>query len=127
MSWDKFEKLVSTIRQKITNVVLYRLKDPRVGFITITKVELARDLKTCSVYYSVVGSNADRSKTSQALEDARGFIQAEVGKSLRTRTVPRIDFRYDDSMEKSDRIFRILRDIKGDEEGDEEEPSPGTP
>lgn len=127
MSWDKFEKLVSTVRQKITNVVLYRLKDPRVGFVTITKVELARDLKTCSVYYSVIGSSSDRSKTAKALEDARGFIQTEVGKSLRTRTVPRIDFRYDDSIEKSNRIFRILRDIKGDDEGDEDEPSPETP
>jgi len=127
MSWDKFEKLVSAVRQKVANVVLYRLKDPRIGFVTITKIDLARDLKTCTVFYSVLGSEADKAKTSKAFEDARGFIQAEVGKSMRTRTIPHFDFRYDDSMEKSERIFRILKDIREDDEGEEDKPSPETP
>jgi ribosome-binding factor A len=121
MSWDRFEKLVTAVRQKVANVILYRLKDPRVGFVTVTKIDLARDLKTCTVFYSVVGTEGDKSRTAKALEDARGFIQTEVGRSMRTRTVPHIDFRYDDSMEKSERINRILRDIRVDEDWDEEE------
>ena len=121
MSWDKFEKLVSSVRQKIANVIQYRLKDPRVGFVTVTKIDLARDLKTCTVFYSVVGSEGERTRTKKALEDARGYIQTEVGKSLRTRTVPHLEFRYDDSMEKSERINKILREIRVDEAWDEAE------
>jgi ribosome-binding factor A len=117
MSWDRFEKLVSQIKQRITNVILFRLKDPRVGFVTVTKVDLARDLKTCTVHYSVLGSEGDRAKTGKALEDARGFIQAEVGKTMRTRTVPRIVFRYDDTFEKTDRILKILKDIRPEDAG----------
>lgn len=121
MSWDKFEKLVSKVKQKISTIVLYKLKDPRVGFVTITKVELARDLKTCTVFYSVLGSQTDQSKTHSALQDARGFIQGEIGKTLSTRTIPRVEFRYDESMAKADRIFRILKEVKSefpDEEAD---------
>ena len=112
MSWDRFEKLVSQVKQRITNVILFRLKDPRVGFVTVTKVDLARDLKTCTVHYSVLGPEGDRAKTGKALDDARGFIQTEIGKTLRTRTVPRILFRYDDTFEKTDRILKILKDIE---------------
>jgi len=114
MTWDKFEKLVSLVQQKITTIILYRLKDPRIGFLTVTKVELSRDLKTCLVYYSVFGSEGDRSKTAQALKDARGHIQGEVGKTLRTRTVPRVQFRFDDTVEQAERIAKILNKIKSE-------------
>lgn len=112
MSWDKFEKLVSLVKQKVATIVLYRLKDPRVGFVTVTKIVLTRDLKRCTVHYSVVGTSGEKSRTAKALEDARGFIQKEVGKTLRTRVVPRVEFLYDESMEKTSHIEDILKNIK---------------
>ncbi|MFH2000696.1 MAG: 30S ribosome-binding factor RbfA, partial [Planctomycetota bacterium] len=88
MGWDKFEKLVELVKRRITQIVLYNMKDPRIGFMTITKIDLSRDLKECKVFYTVLGTDAERSKTSCALRDARGFIQREVGKTLRTRIIP---------------------------------------
>ncbi len=114
MSWDRFEKLVSLIKQRITTTVLYRLKDPRLGFVTITGIELSRDLKTCKVSYSVIGEKGDKAKTARALQDARGYIQKEVGKTLRTRIMPRVEFAYDDSMEKTERILRAIREARKD-------------
>ena len=70
--------------------MLYKLKDPRIGFVTITRVDLSRDLKLCKVFYTVYGPEADITKTTHALKDAQGYIQREVGKTLRTRTMPQI-------------------------------------
>ena len=124
MGWDRFEKLVALIKQRITTVILYRLKDPRLGFVTITGIELSRDLKTCKVSYSVVGEKGDQVKTARALHDASGFIQKEIGKTLRTRIVPRVEFAYDDSMEKTERILRAIKEARKDSielEGDNDD------
>ncbi len=122
MGWDRFEKLVTLIKQRITTIILYRLKDPRLGFVTITGIELSRDLKTCKVKYSVIGEKGDQAKTARALQDASGYIQKEVGKTLRTRIVPRMEFVYDDSMEKTERILRAIKEARKDSinlEGDD--------
>ncbi len=123
MNWDKFEKLVSLVREKLTTIILYRLKDPRIGFVTVTRVELSRDLKTCSVYYSVFGKEGEKSKTSHALEAAKGYIQSEIAKALRTKTVPQVRFIFDEGMDKADRVFRILKEIETEKEnnGDSDE------
>lgn len=121
MGWDKFEKLVSLVREKVTNIILYRMKDPRIGFVTVTKVDLSRDLKSLRVYFSVLGDKGDRTKAEQALQNSRGFIRSEVAKALRTRTVPEVDFTYDESGERAGRILGILSklDLAKDEPGEE--------
>jgi ribosome-binding factor A len=132
MAWNKFDKLVELVKRRITNVVLYKLKDPRLGFITITKVELTRDLKLCKVFYTVFGPKTDLTKTDCALRDARGFIQREVGKTLRTRTMPAMEFIIDPTMEKMERVQQILdvlkeEGLKTDEDPDEDEKIDGQP
>jgi len=112
MTWDKFEKLVELVKRRVTQVVLYRLKDPRLGFITITKVDLSRDLKTCKVFYTVLGAPGGETKTRFALKDASGFIQREVGKTLRTRTRPAIEFVVDPTAEKVQRVHEILDSLR---------------
>lgn len=122
MGWDKFEKLVELVKRRITNIVLYTLKDPRMGFITITKIDLSRDLKDCKVFYTVFGTDAEKSKTTHALKDARGFIQREVGKTLRTRTIPHLQFYEDGSFDKLNRVQEIFQVLE--EEKMENEPVP---
>ena len=132
MSWNKFDKLVSLVRERVTTVILYRMKDPRVGFVTVTKVELSRDLKILRVFYSVLGGRSERSRTAHALDDARGFVRTEVGRALHTRVVPEVQFHYDDSAERSARISSLLKDLvppagegdAGAEAGPRPEPGP---
>lgn len=123
MSWDRFEKLVELIKRRITNIVLYKLKDPRVGFVTITKVDLSRDLKLCRVFFTVMGPEADITKTTHALKAAQGFIQREVGKKLRTRTIPHLEFVEDEDAKKVERLQSLIDTLKA--ERGEEEPEEG--
>jgi len=133
MTWDKFEKLVELVKRRVTQVVLYKMKDPRLGFITITKVDLARDLKTCKVFYTVLGAPGGETKTQFALKDAAGFIQREVGKALRTRTRPSIEFVVDPTAEKVQRVHEILDSLRqetgapSDEAGSNPDDEAGAP
>jgi len=128
MGWDKFEKLVELIKRRVAQVVLFRLKDPRIGFVTITKIDLSRDMKTMKVYYTVYGPKPDITKTGCALQDAKGFIQREVAKTLRTRTMPSIQFLPDASMEKLERVEQILKNLREEEQREDGEDNPeGTP
>jgi len=111
MAWDKFEKLVELIRRRISAIVLHKLKDPRIGFITITKIDLSRDLKDCKVFYSVFGSPGEVTRTTHAINNARGFIQREVAKTLRTRVMPKIVFVPDESVVGVERVERLLDDL----------------
>ena len=124
MAWDKFEKLAELIKRRLTHVVLYKLKDPRIGFVTITKIELSRDMKLLKAFYTVYGSKADAVKTSCALQDAKGFIQREVAKTLRTKTMPSIRFQVDPTPEKVDRVHKILDALREEASGDDGEEVP---
>lgn len=122
MSWDKFEKLVELLKRRITQVVLYRLKDPRVGFVTITRIDLSRDLKACKVFYTVLGTPGERSRTAHALSDAEGFVQREVGRGLRTRTLPRIRFYPDEELAQVERVEALIAELEAERRAEEEPP-----
>jgi ribosome-binding factor A len=111
------QRLTEVIRQRAAHVILFELKDPRMGFVTITKVKLAPDLSTCVIYWSVIGTDGDRSKTLHALEHARLFIQRRVAEGLRTRSAPALSFEFDPSVEgaiKMGGLLKSLRDERGD-------------
>jgi ribosome-binding factor A len=108
----RHEKLSSLVHRRASEVILYELKDPRLGFVTVTRVKLSKDLRHATIFWSVVGADSDRSKTTHALEHARGFIQSEVASALSTRVTPTLDFEYDESVEGSVRVSRILDDLR---------------
>jgi len=108
MAGSKANRLAERIRERVANVVLFELNDPRIGFCTITRVKLAKDLSTCHVFYSVLGTEGDRSKVQHALDAATGFVQREVAKVLHTRVTPRLTFHFDESVEGSIRISALL-------------------
>jgi ribosome-binding factor A len=102
-------RLEARIKERVAHAVEFELSDPRSAFVTITRVELNRDLSHGRIFYSVLGSEADKSRVAHMLEDAAGFVQRKVGKVLNTRRVPRLDWQYDDSIEKMAEMDRLIR------------------
>ena len=107
-------KLAEMIRQRAAHVILYELKDPRMGFVTITRVKLTRDLSMATIYWSVIGGNSERSKTSHALDHAKLFVQRRVAEGLRTRIAPQVSFEYDESVEGTIRMGGLLKQLRQD-------------
>ncbi|MDP3025366.1 MAG: 30S ribosome-binding factor RbfA [candidate division Zixibacteria bacterium] len=99
------------IKREISEIVLLILKDPKLGFITITDVELTDDLRYAKVFYSVLGDEKERKESQQGLERAKGFIQREIGKRIRLKHIPRIIFRYDHTTEMAARIEQLLKQV----------------
>lgn len=92
-------RLEARIKERVAHCVEFELADPRSTFITITRVELTNDISQAKVYYSVLGDEADRNKTKRMLESAGGFIQRQVARILATRRTPKLEWRYDDTIE----------------------------
>jgi ribosome-binding factor A len=104
------ELILQTVSQAVLN-----LKDPEIGFVTITGGELTPDVSLVKIYYSVLGDPATRDTTAKALERARTHIRHEVGQLENLRRVPNLLFIYDDSVERADRVNRILHTIHEEE------------
>lgn len=110
----RIERLAEVVKQEVSKVILYELKDPRISFVTVTKAEIAPDLKRATVYVSILGDEAAQRKTFQILEHARGFIQSSVGSRLQIRYTPILAFCLDDSIKKSQHISRLIDEaVKG--------------
>jgi ribosome-binding factor A len=89
-----------------------RLKDPGLGFLTITGVSTSPDLRAARVYYSVLGDEAERASTQAALDRAAPHVQAVVGREIRLKYNPRLEFVYDESIERGIRLERLLHEIE---------------
>jgi len=116
------QRLTEVIRQRAAHVILFELRDPRMGFVTITKVKLAPDMSTCVIYWSVIGTAGDKSKTMHALEHARVFVQRRVAEGLRTRSAPILSFEFDPSVEGSIKMGGLLKSLR-DERGETSPPA----
>lgn len=111
------DKVAEAIHELVSALLIKGLKDPRVGFVTVTGVKVTDDLHLATVYYTVVGSEEEKKATRHGLASAVGFIRKEMGKSLRMRYVPDVVFKFDESVEYGSRIDRLLKEI-GAEEGE---------
>ncbi len=98
------------IQQKISEVILFEIKDPRVGFITITGVSIGRDLAIAKVRWSVLNSK-EKTRVTHLLEHARGFLRRAVARDLDIRSAPDLRFEYDDGAERAERISSKLREV----------------
>jgi len=94
--------------REVSDIIHNKVKDPRMGFVSVTKAELAIDCTSAKISVSVLGGDVEKSKTMHALRHARGFVQREAGRAVRLRTMPRITFQLDESIEKSIEICRII-------------------
>jgi ribosome-binding factor A len=100
------------IREEISHLIQRELKDPRLGFVTITEVDVAKDLRTAKVYVSVLGPEADWRASLQALESARGFIRNWLAPRLRLRAIPHLTFHPDRSMAHAAHIQAVLEELR---------------
>lgn len=100
------------------------MRDPRLGFVTITGVKMSPDLREARVFWTVHGGDEQRKHTQKGLESARGFLRREIGATLKLRVVPDVHFTYDEAIDRGDRIDRLLRQVH-EEERAHEEPDQG--
>jgi len=118
--FKRCEKVAEAIHEEISSLLVKGVKDPRVGFVTVTGVKVTDDLHLATVYFSVMGGEAERKGAESGLNSARGFLRREIGKVLRMRYVPDLMFRYDESVEYGSRIENLLKQIHETEETDAE-------
>jgi ribosome-binding factor A len=104
------ERLAEEIREEVARMIATELKDPRLGFVTVVRVELAHDLGYARVHVGVLGNEKDREKSLVALRSAAGFVRRELGKRLRIHHTPEIDFRYDKGLDATDRVAQLLQE-----------------
>jgi len=96
------------MREVLSHAITSDLKDPRVGFVTVTAVDTSPDLRHARVYVSVLGEERKRRLSMQALESAHGYLQRRVASQLRLKHTPQLAFVYDDTAERADRLERLL-------------------
>jgi ribosome-binding factor A len=109
------EKVQEFIKQEISQLILTGLKDPRIGFVTVTRVEVTGDLRHAKVLISLMGSAEQKAATLQGLQRALGFMRAEVGKRLQLKMAPDLSLVVDESLDHSVRIQKLLDEIKQEE------------
>ena len=108
MSGDRMRRVDEAMREVLSDAITSELKDPRVGFVTVTAVETSPDLRHARVFVSVFGNPGERRRTLTALDGAHGFLQRRVGSELRMKHTPQLQFVYDDTPERGMRISELL-------------------
>jgi ribosome-binding factor A len=112
----RVERLNSLLRQEISDLVQRYVKDPRLGtFVSVTAVEISKDMRYAKVFISRFGTDIEKKETIKALESASGYIRHELGERLKTRRIPELNFRLDNTMEKADKVLRIIDEIASEE------------
>jgi ribosome-binding factor A len=108
----RIDRLGDLIKEEISTLLIRDIKDPRIGMITVTDVEVSRDIRTAKVFYSVGGDNAARKQAQRGLESAVGFIRSAIARNLTIKRVPELTFIYDKSLDYGQKIDRILEELK---------------
>lgn len=111
----RVEKVQELMKQEISQIILRELKDPRIGFVTVTSVECTGDLREAKVYVSLMGSEKQVEDCWKGLNSSLGFIRREIGKRIRLRVTPELSFALDKSLDYSAHIQELLLKIKAEE------------
>jgi ribosome-binding factor A len=98
------------IREILGDAITTDLKDPRIGFVTVTDVDTSPDLRAARVYVSVLGSEEEREASLAGLRSSHGVLQSKIASGMRMKRTPTLTFEYDDTVERGDRITRLLDD-----------------
>ncbi len=112
MTTQRQGRVQEALRQEISRIVQCEIKDPRLGFLTITKVDLTNDLRYARVYFSVLGELKDKELALKGLNSAKGYIKGLLADRIKLRFMPEIAFRIDDSLEHTQYIYDILNKLK---------------
>jgi ribosome-binding factor A len=121
MKHKRCDKVAETIHETICSILSRGLNDPRIGFVTITAVDVTQDLSMARVHFTVIGDDAAKKSSEAGLNSAKGYFRRELGKVLTMRYLPDITFAYDRSQEYGSKIDSILREIDKEHDGDDPE------
>ena len=108
MTADRMRRVDEAVREVLSSAISLKVKDPRVGFVTVTAVETTPDLRRARVFVSVLGDEGVRRRSMQGLESAHGILQRAVGRELRLKHTPTLEFIYDDTSERGFRIAELI-------------------
>lgn len=120
-TFKRSERISDQMKQEIADILMRKIKDPRIGFVTVTDVEVADDLRNAKVFVSVYGGDEEKKASLQGLKSAEPFIRSELGKRMRMRFIPEILFRFDATVERGAHIMELLRSIE--EQKDKKDPA----
>lgn len=123
MQGKRTDRVGHLLQMELSRIVLHKIKDPRLGFVTITKVDVTPDIRSACVLYSVMGDEEAKKNTQLVLEKSAGFLQREIGSILNLRNTPKLIFKRDDAYDHRVEIDAILDSIKKDDAEDSEEGS----
>jgi ribosome-binding factor A len=118
MQGSRADRVSSQLEEEIGRLIQRQLKDPRIGFVSITKVVLSRDLRHAKVFFSTYGDEAAKQRSLEGLRSALGFIRGELGRRLTLRYIPELEFHIDESMEYAFHIEEIIQQIKKEQKGE---------
>lgn len=107
-------RVAEQMKKEITDIIARKIKDPAVGFITVTEVAVTGDLQQATVYITSLGNDRERNETLKALEKASGFIRSEIGSRIRLRRTPELAFEFDTAIEYGNKIDALLRGLHED-------------
>lgn len=108
------EKVEQFIKEELSEILRREVNDPRIGFVSVTDVELSVDLRHARVFVSVLGDQDAKTATMAGLESAMGYIRRELGQRLQMRYTPNITFKLDESIERGSRIMKLLGEVTKD-------------
>jgi ribosome-binding factor A len=103
------------MKKELGDIIGRKIKDPRIGFVTVTDVEVTGDLQQAKVFISVLGDDVQKENTLKALAKAKGFIRTEIGQRIRLRKTPEITFEFDQSIDYGNRIETLLHQVQNEE------------
>jgi ribosome-binding factor A len=113
-TFKRSERVSDQMKHEIADILMRKIKDPRIGFVTVTDVEVADDLRNAKVFVSVYGG--DKDETLKGLKSATAFIRLELGRRMRMRFIPELLFRFDSTLERGAHIMELLRSLEEDKE-----------
>lgn len=114
----RIERVAELIKKEISSIIREDVSDPRIGFVSITRVDISPDLENAKVFISILGSETIKKESMNGLQSATSFIRGKLGNLLEMRLVPEIRFVRDDSLEKASQVLGIISKIgKGEHEG----------
>jgi ribosome-binding factor A len=111
MTTSRNERLAEAIKADVSEIIQRDLRDPRIGFVSITDVVVSHDLRHAKIFVSVLGDDDAKRRTMQGLDRARGHVRSALGARLEIRFVPEILFRLDESIERGSRVVALMREV----------------
>ena len=110
----RVNRVAEQMKKELGDIISQKVKDPRIGFVTVTDVEVTGDLQNATIFISVLGSEKEKKDTLLGLNKAKGFIRAEIGSRIKLRVTPEIEFKFDDSIAYGNHIQTLLTQVNNE-------------